>query len=162
MKLSDGNILHVLCTGTGLQQGKIISAMSAAKAWPTIRRCWINVNAGAPDIIRHDAGTNFYSDELRTYADGMEIKLKCFATKARERIGALKRRHAIVRSVYKNLSIDLPDISQSDRLSFTFRAVNDIFDRLTSICLTTLVFGVYPKLPRGQSSKKTLSQRVRL
>ena len=39
VKLSDGNVLHVVCKGTGFQSGKFLSNMSAKMAWTVLRRC---------------------------------------------------------------------------------------------------------------------------
>ena len=36
--LDDGNILHIICNGTGFQSGKFLSDMSAATAWRTLRQ----------------------------------------------------------------------------------------------------------------------------
>ncbi len=108
--------------------------MSAAEAWKALRRCWINVYAGTPDILVHDAGSNFTTAEFKDAADELGIVLKCIPTEAHERIGAVE------------LKVDLPRIGPSDRLSLTFRAINDVPDSDTGICPTTMVFGVYPKL----------------
>ena len=56
-----------------------------------------------------------------------------------------------MRSVYKKLTMDLPKISASDRLSLTFRAIRDVPDSTTGVCPTTLVFGVYLKLPGSRN-----------
>ncbi len=65
--------------------------------------------------------------------------LKGIPTEDHERIGHIERRHAIVRSEYDKLKGDLPKISPSDRLSLTFRAINDVPDSDTGICSTTMV-----------------------
>lgn len=140
MKLRDGNVLHVLCSGTRFQQGLFIDSMTALEAWKTLRRCWIDVYAGAPDIIKHDHGTNFQSKEFQSLAGDMGICIKCVPAEAHERIGSLERRHAVVRSIYSKMALDLPDIGREERLSLTFRAINDVPDRITGICPTTLVF----------------------
>ncbi len=46
MKLYDGNILHVVCTGTLSQHGKFMRSMTGAETWRALRRCWINAYAG--------------------------------------------------------------------------------------------------------------------
>lgn len=149
MKLSDGYVLHVLCTGTLFQQGCFLRNMSAAEAWKSLRRCWINIYAGAPDILVHDQGSNFTAAEFGEAADELGIIMKGIPTEAHERIGAVERRHAVVRSVYEKLKTDLPKTSAADRLSLTFRAINDVPDSDSGICPTTMVFGVYPKIPRS-------------
>lgn len=45
----------------------------------------------------------------------------------------------------------MPKLNQADRLSLTFRAINYVPDLDTGICPTTMVFGVYPKLPKSDN-----------
>lgn len=100
MKLEDGNVLHVLCTGTLFQQGIFVKNMTSAEAWKALRPCWINIYSRAPDVLVHDQGTNFTGSEFQTAADELGIILKGIPAEAHERIGTLERRHAVVRSVY--------------------------------------------------------------
>lgn len=74
--------------------------------------------------------------------------MKGVPTEAHERICLLERRHGVVRSIHEKLKIDLPKIGQAARLSLTFRAINGAD---TGVCPTTLVFGVYPKLPKSEN-----------
>ena len=160
-KLEDGYVLHVICSGTGFQQGKFIGSMSAAEAWNTLRRCWINVYAGAPDVLVSDAGTNFASKEFGDAADSMGIVLKIVPTEAHERIGKVERSHAVLRTVYTKLKHDLPKISKDDRLSLAFRALNDTPNGETGVSPTAMVFGVHPKLPGG-GNRGSYAQRAKI
>ena len=159
--LQDGNVLHTICSGTGFQQGRFLNDMSAAEAWNTLRRCWINVFAGAPDYIQADAGTNFTAKEFRNAADDMGIVLKVAPTEGHERIGKVERAHAILRAVYDKLKIDKPSMSREDRLSLAFRAINDSPSNESGISPTALVFGVHPKLP-GSSKRGSYAQRAKI
>lgn len=49
VKLIDGNVMHVIDIGMRFQQGMFITKFDAATPWRVIRRCWIDVFAGAPD-----------------------------------------------------------------------------------------------------------------
>ncbi len=77
----------------------------------------------------------------------MGIILKCAPTETHERTGTVKLMHSVVRSIYNKLKMDLPSIRKEDRLSLTFRAINDVPNSDTWICPTIMVFGVYPKHP---------------
>ncbi len=58
-------------------------------------------------------------------------------------------------------TIDVPRMSASDRLSLTFRAINDVPDSNTGICLTSIVFGVHPKLPKS-GNRGSMAERARI
>lgn len=161
MKLDGKYVLHVLCTGTLFQQGSFVKDTTAKAAWYALRKCWINIYAGAPDILIHDQGTHFTGADFKIPADELGIYLKGVPTEAHERIGSLERRHSVVRSVYNKLKLDLPKASQDDRLSLTFRAINDVPDSDTGICPTTMVFGVYPKLPKS-GNRGSMAERARI
>lgn len=161
MKLVDGNVLHVICTGTLFQSGIFVKDPSCAEAWRALRLAWINIYAGAPDLLVHDQASNFTGAEFKEAADEWGIVLKPIPTEAHERVGLLERRHAVVRAVYDKLRIDLPHLSPSDRLSYTFRAINDVPDADTGISPTTMVFGVYPKLP-GSGPRGSMAERARI
>ena len=120
MKLDDGNVLHTICSGTGFQQGQYLSAMSSVEAWKTLRRCWINIYAGAPDYIHADAGSNFVGKEFISAANELGVVVKIAPTEGHERIGKVERAHATLRSVYNKLKVDLPNESREERLSLPF------------------------------------------
>lgn len=158
-KLPGGNVLHIICRGTGFQQGLFLSAMTADEAWKTLRRCWINVYAGAPDYIEADAGTNFTSSEFETAANGLGIALKIAPVEAHDRVGQVERSHAVLRTVFKKITLDMPKLSKHDRLSLSFRAINDAPNSNTGISPTALVFGVFPKIP-GARNRGSMAERA--
>lgn len=73
MHLSDGNVLHILCTGTGFQQGQFVTNMSATEAWKVLTRIWINTYSGAANKIETDSGSNFTATELMEAAKSSGI-----------------------------------------------------------------------------------------
>lgn len=50
--------------------------VTARHAWEALRACWIDVYIGPPDMIIHDAGTNFASSDFRQNAKSMSIITK--------------------------------------------------------------------------------------
>jgi len=91
----------------------------------------------------------------------MGVVLKIAPTEGHERIGKIERSHAILRSIYSKLKIDLPKISKEDRLSLSFRAINDSPNSETGVSPTAMVFGVHPKLPGG-GNRGTYAQRAKI
>lgn len=161
VKIDDGNVLHAICSGTGFQQGSFLKNNTALETWKSLRRFWINVYAGAPDYIHTDAGTHFTGEDFMKAADSMGVVVKVAPTEGHERIGKIERSHAILRSVYSKLLIDLPKISKEDRLSLSFRAINDSPSSTTGVSPTAMVFGIHPKLPGG-GKRGSYAQRAQI
>lgn len=159
VKLSDGNVLHIMCKGTKYQSGTFLKDMTTKEIWAALQRSWINLYAGAPDIIEADAATNFTSDKFESLADEFGIAIKTVPTEAHDRIGAIERQHAALRAVYEKIKPDTPLMPKSERLAMAFRALNDAPDADTGITPTTLVFGVHPKLP-GSRKRGTMAERA--
>eukprot|EP00171_Calliarthron_tuberculosum_P014672 IDg14672t1 len=161
VKLIDGNVLHIVCKGTKFQSGAFINSMTTKETWSALRNSWVNLYAGAPDMVEADAGTCFTSEEFENLADEMGIVLKTMPTEAHGRIGMVERQHAYLRSIYAKLKLDTPEMSKEERLSMAFRALNDAPDTDTGISPTTLVFGIHPKIP-GSKKRGTLAQRAKI
>ncbi len=58
----DGHpILHIVDKATMFQAARCLKNISARHTWKTLRLSWIDVYIRPPDLIAHDAGTNFVS-----------------------------------------------------------------------------------------------------
>lgn len=82
-------------------------------------------------------------------------------TEGHGRIGLVERTHAFLKAVYDKFRIDLCALSGEERLSMAFRAVNEVPNSTTGILTTTLVFGVFPKLP-GADNRVEMAQRAHI
>ena len=149
VNLIDGSVLHSIDVGKGFQNGFLSNKMDSITAWKMLRRCWIDAYAGAPDYIHADAGNNFNSDYFKSKGEEMGSVVKIAPAAGHERIGIVERSHAYLRKLYEKLRIDKARMPREDRLSMSFRAINDVPSSNTGISPTTLFFGVYPKLPGG-------------
>lgn len=76
IKVDCGNVLHVICSETGFQEGRFLRHMTSADAWNALRQCWLNVFAGAPEYLHADAGTNFVGKEIAEGAHSLGMVLK--------------------------------------------------------------------------------------
>ena len=76
MYLNNKTVLHVVDSSTAFQGAKFLNAISAKETWQALRMLWINTYQGPPDILTHDAGTNFASVEFRTEAKIMGVTYK--------------------------------------------------------------------------------------
>lgn len=125
--LPDGNILHIVCQGTGFKQGIFLNKMSAEAAWRALKQCRIYADAGDPDF-------------LITAQKRKKAAIKSV------RVEKVERSHAIVKFIYGKLKIDLPSIRREERFIMIFRAINDA-PNSAGISPTMLVFCLLSKIP---------------
>ena len=159
MKLVDGNVLHCVCAGTGFQSGRFVPDMSAASAWQALCSCWIWPYAGPPDVVVHDAGTNFASKEFKDSCSAVGVSVVEVPTEAHHTVGIVERQHHVVRTIYEKFKIDFPDLAREKLLELTLRAVNDA-PGPSGVSPTILVYGIPPKLPVPQRRDTTFASRV--
>lgn len=110
---------------------------------------WANLYAGAPDYNASDAGTNFNSTKFKGHAASMVWIVRIVPTAVHGGIGIIEGSHGYLRTVYEKPCISLPHFQREEQLSMSLKHVNDALSSKTEISPTTLVFGVYPKIPGG-------------
>ncbi|KAF2025958.1 hypothetical protein EK21DRAFT_103538 [Setomelanomma holmii] len=116
------------------------------ETWQALRMLWIDTYQGPPDIITHDAGTNFASAEFRAEAKIIGVTCKQVPTEAHWSVGKTERYYAPLRQAWDILHAELSDaMSDEAILQIAVKAVNDTArpDRLVP---TLLVFGAYPRM----------------
>lgn len=114
--LPDGNVLHVICTGTGFQKGMFVNKMSGKAIYKVLRMCWIGFYGGAHDFINANAGSNFTADEIKKPARTMGIILEIVPTEYHNRIGKFELCNADFRTIYAKLKVDIPSLAREERL----------------------------------------------
>ncbi len=73
MYLDGKPVLHAVDVATAFQAGRFLHSMSAKDTWEALRQCWIDIYLDPPDILTHDAGTNFDFIEFRAKAKMLGI-----------------------------------------------------------------------------------------
>ncbi|KAI0994393.1 hypothetical protein K3495_g13789 [Podosphaera aphanis] len=160
MYLSNRPVLHVVDVATAFQAGKFLSSLSAKETWEALRFLWIDTYQGPPDIVTHDAGTNFASHEFRNEAKMMGITCKQIPIEAHWSIGKLERYHAPLRRAYEVINSELNAIvSQDAILQMAFKAVNDTTGP-NGLVPTLLVFGTYPRINNESPPSPSLLKRA--
>jgi hypothetical protein len=140
------NVLHIVDASTAFQGARFLPSMSAKDTWEALRMLWIDTYQGPPDIITHDAGTNFASNEFRSEARMMGITCKQIPTEAHWSIGKLERYHTPLRRAYDILRAELAGTTNDDAiLQMAVKAVNDTAGP-DGLVPTLLVFGAYPRI----------------
>ncbi|KAF7565969.1 hypothetical protein PtrM4_054030 [Pyrenophora tritici-repentis] len=159
MYLSNKPVLHVVDSSTAFQGARFLSAISAKETWQALRILWIDTYQGPPDIITHDAGTNFASAEFRAEAKIMGVTCKQVPTEAHWSIGKTERYHAPLRRAWDILHAELTDTMSDDAiLQMALKAVNDTAGP-DGLVPTLLVFGAYPRMTAESPPSPSMVKR---
>ncbi|KAF1934529.1 hypothetical protein EJ02DRAFT_471813, partial [Clathrospora elynae] len=146
MYLSGKPVLHVIDSATTFNGARFLPSMSTKDTWETLRMLWIDTYQGPPDIITHNAGTNFASVEFKSEAKIMGITCKQVPVEAHWSIGKVERYHAPLRRAYEILRAELDSRTSDDAvLQMAVKAVNDTAGP-DGLVPTLLVFGAYPRI----------------
>ncbi|KAF4470944.1 Ribonuclease H, partial [Fusarium albosuccineum] len=160
MHLEGKPTLHVVDAGTGFQAARFLRDLSAKETWEKLKECWLDTYLGPPDIVSHDAGTNFDSAEFRAEAKLAGITINQIPVEAHWSIGKVERYHAPLRRAYEIIRAETKrsDVSEAACLQMAVKAVNDTSGP-DGLVPTLLVFGAYPRITRD--SPPTASQQQR-
>ncbi|KJZ70393.1 hypothetical protein HIM_10197 [Hirsutella minnesotensis 3608] len=146
MHLDGRPVLHAVDLATSFQAGRFLQNMSAKGTWEVLKLCWIDTYLGPPDVITHDAGTNFASSEFQAEAKLMGITCHQVPVEAHWSIGKVERYHAPIRRAYEILKAELKETVTADSLlQMAFKSVNDTAGP-DGLVPTLLVFGAYPRI----------------
>jgi Reverse transcriptase (RNA-dependent DNA polymerase) len=163
MYINNSPILHVVDEATRFQATRWLDNMSAQHTWDMLRACWIDTYLGPPDLIVHDAGTNFTAQEFKQNAHILHIRTKAVPTEAAQSMGIVERYHAPLRRAYEVISdeLQLPSnmVNKSLMLQMATKAVNDTAGP-DGLVPTLLVFGTYPRLSESDPPTPIITQRA--
>ncbi|KAI1001275.1 hypothetical protein K3495_g6924 [Podosphaera aphanis] len=157
----DGNtpVLHVVDEATRYQAAQFLKDVSAQTVWETLRRCWIDIYVGPPDLIIHDSGTNFTSREFQQSAATLIIRKKCVPVEAAQSVGMVERYHGPLRRAYKIVSEELKSAAKFLKLQMAVKALNDTVGP-NSLTPTLLVYGTYPKMASIDPPAPSIQERA--
>jgi hypothetical protein len=158
--LKGRNALHVIDSATSFQAATFLKSMSARDAWNALCKCWIYVYQGPPDIIVHDPGTNFSSEEFRQHARIVGVSCKEMPVEAHWAVGKIERAHGPLRRAYEMLHDELSHCTDSDTiLQMAVKALNDTAGP-NGIVPTLLVFGTYPRINQDSPPSPDIQTRA--
>ncbi len=155
-------VLQVVDEGTSFQAARWLANMSASHTWDMLRLCWIDVYVGPPDVIVHDAGTNFDSTEFRQNARTLSIQTKCVPVEAANSIGLVERYHVPLRRAYLIITAELEKqaTTKEIRLQMAVKAVNDTAG-YNGLVPTLLVFGTFPRITNDDAPTLSTTERAK-
>ncbi|KAF1937171.1 hypothetical protein EJ02DRAFT_63582, partial [Clathrospora elynae] len=160
MYLSGKPVLHVIDSATTFNGARFLPSMSTKDTWETLRMLWIDTYQGPPDIITHNAGTNFASVEFKSEAKIMGITCKQVPVEAHWSIGKVERYHAPLRRAYEILRAELDSRTSDDAvLQMAVKAVNDTAGP-DGLVPTLLVFGAYPRISMDSPPSPSMVHRA--
>ena len=97
MYINGSPLLHVVDEATRFQAARWLSnGISAQYVWEALRMCWIDVYLGPPDLITHDAGTNFTVVEFQQYTSSLAITTKEVLIEAANTISLVERYYKLL------------------------------------------------------------------
>ncbi|KHJ33787.1 hypothetical protein EV44_g3595 [Erysiphe necator] len=159
--IDEKQVLQVVDEATCVQAARWLKSMNAQEAWNSLRNCWIDVYLGPPDVIVHDAGTNFTGKEFKQSAIAMSITTKVAPTEAHHSIGLFERYHTPLRRAYEVISKELGG-TKTDRTSLLQMAVKAVNDTAgpDDLIPTLLVFGAYPRMTESDPPTPSIFKRA--
>lgn len=138
-------VLHVVDEATRFQAARRLRSMSADELWTALKACWINVYIGPPDVITHDAGTNFIARAFQANADFLHIKCKQVPIEASNRMSIVERYHEPVRRAFPIIKKECPTFDFDETLLAAVKALNESIGP-DGLIPAILVFGAMPRL----------------
>ena len=160
MYLDGKPVLHVVDSATAFNGARFLKSLSTTDTWEALETLWINTYQGPPDIITHDAGTNFASTEFKSEAKIKGITCKQVPVEAHWSIGKVERYHAPLRRAYEILRAELTsEVSDDTVLQMAVKAVNDTAGP-DGLVPTLLVFGAYPRITIDSPPSPSMIRRA--
>jgi hypothetical protein len=151
-------VLHAVDEATRLQAARFLKDLSALHVWETLRCMWIDTYLGPPDMIVHDAGTQFTSIEFIQNANAMGSDTKCVPVEAHHSIGMVERYHAPLRRAYEIIRKELPNTPKQFVLQMALKAVNDTAGP-GALVPTLLAYGAYPRMSLKDAPAASITER---
>ena len=154
-------ILHVVDEATLYQAARWLDKVSAEEVWKALRLCWIDVYVGPPDMITHDAATNFLSKNFGYNASLMHISTKSVPVEAEYSMSIVERYHSPLRRAYRIIRAEAPSMDKESALQAAVKALNDSAGP-DGLIPTLLVYGALPRLgfPTDGPSPTTIERAV--
>ncbi|OXV05485.1 hypothetical protein Egran_06747, partial [Elaphomyces granulatus] len=165
MYINGSPLLHVIDEATRFQAARWLNyGISALHVWEALRMSWIDVYLGPPDLITHDAGTNFTAAEFQQYANSLATATKEVPVEAANTMGLVERYHKPLRRAYEVIEDEFKDNSSDSIpkaliLQMAVKAVNDTAGH-DGLVPTLLVFGAYPRMSELSPPAPTISKRA--
>lgn len=154
-------VIHVVDEATRFQAARFLPSMASSSVWEALRECWFDTYLGPPDIITHDARTNFTSTEFRQYTKSLIIFVKEVPVEAANSIGIVGRYHLPHRRAYQIIKAELDQGNRNKAgiLQMAVKAVNDTAGP-NGIVPTLLVFGAFPRITNTGAPAANIVKRA--
>ncbi|KAI0006808.1 hypothetical protein F4779DRAFT_620271 [Xylariaceae sp. FL0662B] len=136
------------------------SSLSARDTWNALCKCWIYVYQGPPDIITHDPGTNFASEEFRNNAQIIGVSCKEMPVEAHWAVGKVDRAHRPLKRAYEILKEEIGHCTDPDTiLQMAVKVLNDTAGP-NGLVPTLFVFGAYPRVTTDSPPSPDITKRA--
>ncbi|POS82075.1 hypothetical protein EPUL_006366, partial [Erysiphe pulchra] len=160
MYIDEHPLLHAVDEATRFQAARWLANLSSSNVWNALRICWIDSYLGPPEIINHDAGTNFTSSEFQQYNISLGIETKEIPVESANSMGIVERYHKPLRRAYSIIKEETKSTDKNLILQMAIKAINDTAG-LDGIIPTLLVFGAYPRMSRLDPPAPSIATRAK-
>jgi hypothetical protein len=121
-----------------------------------LRTCWINTYLRPSDLITHNAGKNFVSNEFKQYASVIGVGTKGVPVEAHNSISIVKRYHGPIRRAYQIIVSEIPELDKDIALQMAFKAINNSAGP-DGLVPTLLVFRAYLRMIESDAPSPTVA-----
>lgn len=160
MYIDEHPLLHVVDEATRFQAARWLTNFSSSNVWNALGTCWIDSYLGPPEIINHDAGTNFTSSEFQQYSISLGIETKEIPVESANSMGIVERYHKPLQRAYNIIKEETKSTDKSLILQMSIKAINDTAGP-DGIIPTLLVFGAYPRMLRLDPPAPSIATRAK-
>ena len=149
-KIEKDYVLHVIDIDTHFSAAEFLkNGMSSNSVWDAFLKCWALVYAGMPDVMFCDHGSAFTSHEWKKLAEENGVVMKLTGVQHHNGIGLCERYHGPLRTIYRRIKKECPDIENNLALKSAVKAMNDTVGP-EGLVPSLLAFGIHPRyIPAG-------------
>eukprot|EP00171_Calliarthron_tuberculosum_P008498 IDg8498t1 len=146
--------------GTHYGAAQFLEKVDTDSVWNALLKCWVLVYAGMPDIFFCDQGSVFTSKKWEKLSEENGVMLKFSGTQHHNGLAIVERYHAPLRTIYRRVKIECPELGSGLILQSAVKAMNDTVGP-EGLVPSLLVYGIPPRYTPAGLSPMLLDQRQR-
>ena len=160
----DGDpVLHIVDNGTKFNAALFLDEVSTAEVWNAIVCCWAMVYTGVSNCILTDQGSQF-GEKFISLARLSNVEVSRTGIEAHASLGLVERYHEPLRSTYRKLKAEFPNVNKHVALACAVKGMNDTLGP-EGLVPSSLLFGELPQPftpSENRSDRPSLLDRAKL
>ena len=149
-KIEKDYVLDVIDIDTNFSAAEFLkNSMSSNSVWDAFLKFWVLAYAGMPDVMFCDHRSAFTSHEWNELAEENGVVMKLTGVQRHSGIGLCGRYHGLLRTIYRRIKKEFPDIDDNLALKSAVKAMNDTLGP-EGLVPSLLAFAINPRyIPPG-------------